>query len=207
MVKKNYPNISRLPWALLFLLAMALTACDEKFIVTKVFVTVEPAPTLEATSLPAQTPWYQPITVSVLKNAQYHSPEWGDFQLVNGRYYRTPQNPMDSPQTYLTQLEDRVAFGDLDADGREDAVAFLSTQNGGTGHFIEMAAVLSQPGRVYNTSTVDLGDRVGVESAQITGGVITLGMRVHGPNDPLCCASQAETWQFQLENGQLVRLP
>jgi hypothetical protein len=32
-------------------------------------------------------------------------------------------------------------------------------------------------------------------------------MRVQGPNDPMCCASQPETWRFKLEGGALVRQP
>jgi hypothetical protein len=149
----------------------------------------------------------QLLTLSALQNAQYHSPDWGDFQLVNGMYYRTPPTPFDSPQAYCTQLDERVAFGDLNADGREDAVVFLITQNGGTGHFVELAAVLNQVGGTNNISTVYLGDRVGVESAQIVDGVIILDMLVQGPNDPLMSGSQPEIWRFHLENGQLVPLP
>ena len=37
--------------------------------------------------------------------------------------------------------------------------------------------------------------------------MIILDMRVHGPNDPLCCASQLETQRFALQGDQLIRLP
>lgn len=53
----------------------------------------------------------------------------------------------------------------------------------GRGHFVELAAVLNQAGTPYNISTVYLGDRVIVESVQITNGIIILAMRVQGPND------------------------
>ena len=157
------------------------------------------------TNLP--TPSGMLLTLADLQNAQYHSPDWGDYQLVNGIYYRTPSAPGESSETYSTQLDERFVIGDLDADGIEDAVAFLRTQNGGTGHFVELAAMINQAGAPYNIPTVYLGDRVGVESVQITGGVIILAMRVQGPNDGMCCPSQLETWQFQLQNNQLIRLP
>ena len=148
-----------------------------------------------------------PVTFSALQNALYHSPDWGDFQLVDGVYRRLPLGPGESPDNYMTQLQERVVYGDLNADGAQDAAVFLSTQNGGTGHFVELAAVLNRSGQAENASTVSLGDRVGIEASRIEAGVIILDMRVHGPNDPMCCASQLEVWRFVLEENQLQRLP
>jgi putative hemolysin len=148
-----------------------------------------------------------PLTVLTLKNSMYHSPDWGDFQLVEGVFLRPPQAPGESAEIYKTEFREPGVFGDLDADGVEDAIVFLSTQNGGTGHFVELAVVLNRDGRAENVSTVSLGDRVGIEAARIEAGVIILDMRVHGPNDPMCCASQLETWRFKLEGEALVRQP
>lgn len=147
------------------------------------------------------------LTRSALLNAEYHSPDWGNFQLIDGTYHRPPLNPGESPETYVTQLREPVIYGDLNADGVDDAAVFLSTQNGGTGHFVELAAMLNHDGAPENVATVSLGDRQAAEGGRIEEGVIALEMRVHGPNDALCCPSQLETWRFRLENGQLVRLP
>lgn len=158
-------------------------------------------PAADMASAPAR------LTVAVLQSAQYHSPDWGDFQLVDGVYHRPTTAPGASAETYTTMLQTPVLFGDLNGDAAEDAVVVLSTQNGGTGQFVEMAAVLNRHGQADNVSTTSLGDRVVVESGLIEAGVIRLDMRVHGPNDGLCCPSQFETWRFQLQNGRLVRLP
>jgi hypothetical protein len=147
------------------------------------------------------------LTLSALRNAAYRSPDWGSFELVEGVYLRPPSNPGESPDTYRTELHEPLARGDLNGDGAEDAVVFLSTQNGGTGHFVELAAVVNRGGFPDNVSIVYLGDRVGIEGVRVEDGVIVLDIRVQGPNDPLCCASQLETWRFHLVNGQLVRLP
>ncbi len=147
------------------------------------------------------------ITLTALQNAIYHSPDWGDYQLVDGIYHRPPSAPGESPEANMTELIEPVAYGDLNGDGVADAVVFLSTQTGGTGHFREMAAVINHDGTPENVSTVSLGDRVVIEAAQIDGGIVTLSMRVHGPNDGLCCPSQFETWRYQLEAGSLVKLP
>lgn len=155
-------------------------------------------------TVPASTP---ALTLAGLRNAVYHSPDWGDYQLADGLYHRPGAAPGESSDVYVTQLIEPVAFGDLNADGIEDAVVFLSTQNGGTGHFREMAAMINQGGNPVNVSTVSLGDRVVIEAAQIQAGVITLNMRVQGPNDGMCCPSQSVTWKYQLEGGSLVKLP
>jgi putative hemolysin len=147
------------------------------------------------------------LTLAALQNAIYHSPDWGDYQLVNGIYHRTPSAPGGSPEAYLTQMIEPTVFGDLNGDGLDDAAVFLSTQTGGTGNFREMAAMINRGGNPDNVSTVSLGDRVVIQAAQIQAGVITLSMRVQGPNDGMCCPSQLETWRFQLHSNSLVGLP
>ena len=147
------------------------------------------------------------LSLDILRNAQYHSPDWGEFQLSNGIYYRTPATSQESPETYKTHLLDTVFYGDINLDGFQDAVVFLSTQNGGSGHFVEMAAVLNLNGSPSNISTLYLGDRVVIESGAIQNGVITLNLLVQGPNDGLCCPSQQVTWNFHLDSGQVVKTP
>jgi hypothetical protein len=147
-----------------------------------------------------------PLTLAALQNAEYHSQDWGTYRLTDGVYQRPPTSPGESSSAYTTQLLEAMASGDLNGDGAEDAAVTLATQNGGTGHFVELAAVLNIEGRPSNVSTVALGDRVVIESARIEAGTITLQMLTHGPNDPLCCASQLATWQFRLQGDQLIRL-
>ena len=158
------------------------------------------------TSIPS-APAVAPFTDTVLQNAQYHSPDWGDFQLVDGVFYRPPQAPGESAEIYSTRFIKTVAMGDMDADGNDDVLVILATQNGGTGHFVELALVLNQAGIPFNVATVSLGDRVIVESARVENDVIILNLIVQGPNDGLCCPSQPETRRFQLQNDQLIRLP
>jgi len=182
---------------------------QSEIVVTEALVS-SPSPLPTTTLIPeinVPTSTSASLTLENLQNAQYRSPDWGEYQLVDGIFYRPPTVPGESAEIYTTQLDERFVTGDLNADGTEDAVAFLRTQNGGTGHFVELAAMLNQDGNPYNVSTVYLGDRVIVESVQIVDVVIILAMRVQGPNDGMCCPSQLETWQFRLENNQLVRLP
>ncbi len=147
------------------------------------------------------------LSLDILRYAAYQSPDWGEFQLSDGIYYRTPPTSQESPENYTTRLQEPVIYGDLNADGLEDAIVLLTTQNGGTGHFIEMTAVLKLNGSALNVSTVYLGDRIGINSVTITDGLVTLNLVVQGPNDPLSGASQPVTWKFRLNDGQLVQIP
>jgi len=147
------------------------------------------------------------LSQTILINSTYRSPDWGEFQLQDGVYYRTPPTSQESPEIYTTRFQGPVFYGEINTDDLEDALVILSTQNGGSGHFIELAAVLNQNGTAYNVSTLYLGDRVIVESGKVENGTIVLNMRVQGPNDGLCCPSQFVIWSFTLNGNQLVKLP
>ena len=166
--------------------------------------TATPFP-VQVTPLNQVTPVVSSISLSVdqLRQGTYRSPDWGEFKLSDGIYYRTPTTAQESPETYTTQLMGTILRGDINSDGFEDAVVFLFTQNGGTGHFVEMAAVLNLNGTASNISTLYLG----VESGSIQNGLITLNLLVHGPNDGECCPSQSAVENFRLDNGKLVQIP
>jgi len=159
-----------------------------------------------STPIPSSGSGSATLSQAVLLYSTYRSPDWGEFQLTDGVYYRTPPTSQESPETYTTRFQGPVFYGDINADGLEDALVILSTQNGGSGHFVELAAVLNQNGSPYNAATISLGDRVVVESGMVEDGTIVLNMRVQGPNDGLCCPSQAVTWKFVLNGSQLMKL-
>lgn len=195
--------------------ALLLAACQAAPAAQPATATVLPAvisgqlpPTSTALSsdLPTQPQAGLRLSDALLQNAEYHSEDWGDYQLVDGVYYRTPGAPGESPQLYSTQLS-LPTFGDLDADGYQDAAVILVTYNGGNGNSKELAVLLDRDGRAVNVGTVSLGSLVAVDALEIQSGVMVLNVRVLGPNDALCCPSQQETWRFQWENQQPVRLP
>jgi hypothetical protein len=160
-----------------------------------------------STPTPANGSESATLSQAMLFNSTYRSPDWGEFQLTEGIYYRPPPTSQESPESYTTRIQDPVFYGDINTDGFEDALVVLTTQNGGSGHFIELAVVLDQNGSPNNIATIYLGDRVVVESGKVENGTIVLNMRVQGINDGLCCPSQLVTWKFVLAGDQLIKLP
>lgn len=108
------------------------------------------------------------------------------------------------PET--VNLEKVRGYGDLDADGVEDAAVVLASSGGGSGTFKEIAAVLNQGGVPTHVASADLGDRVKVEAIAVESGTIRAQLIVHDEADPLCCPTKPVTWEYRLQEGTLVKV-
>jgi hypothetical protein len=82
------------------------------------------------------------------------------------------------------------AFGDLNGDGADDAVALLIENSGGSGGDIYLAAILNDQGEAQNVGALLPGDRVQVQSIAIDADEIVLNMVNHGPDASMCCPTQ-----------------
>lgn len=148
-----------------------------------------PAPS--ATPVPTAAPG---LTLDMLRNGSYFAPVYNHtVKLVNGAY-----SEGTGTDQYSVQMLDTVAFGDLNGDGIEDAAILLVENGGGTGEFESLVAVLNTGGGPSQAGQVQLGDRVQIKSIKIDSGTIALDSMVQGPNDPMCCPSQAETQSYRL---------
>lgn len=104
---------------------------------------------------------------------------------------------------YYIVLEHAVE-GDLNGDGKEDAVAVLGVNYGGTGYWPQLAVVVQGEDGIYrNISFWRFADRDSVNCLKIQNGVIQTQVMLHGPDDPLCCASIRATKEFRLVDGKL----
>jgi hypothetical protein len=103
----------------------------------------------------------------------------------------------------LTVL-DRNARGDLDGDGVPDAAVVLVYWGGGSGVFNYLAAVVNDHGAPRHVASAELGDRVRIDGLSVAAGEVTVNLTVQGPNDPMCCPTQAATRTFALRGNELV---
>ena len=145
-----------------------------------------------------------PLTIDVLKNAEYQSEFSANkkARLTNGSYQEDIV-PGSASKLTITLL-DQYAIGDLNSDGVPDAAVILATNSGGSGVFVDLAAVVNDKGTPKQAASAALGDRVQIKSVSISAGEIVVALVRQGPNDPLCCPSQLVTLKFKLQGDKLT---
>jgi hypothetical protein len=155
------------------------------------------APTPTNTAGPTSSPGG--LTLDTLRNGTYVTTyENRMVTLINGFYSES-----SGVTPYSVRMLTTYALGDLNGDGNNDAAIILAENTGGTGTFESVVAILDQGGAPQQVSQEKLGDRVVVNSVDISSGVIHLDMVVHGPNDPLCCPSLPQKQNYWLIGSRL----
>ncbi|OFW53668.1 MAG: hypothetical protein A2163_08450 [Actinobacteria bacterium RBG_13_35_12] len=141
------------------------------------------------------------LTIDNLKNAEYYFLSYDRrIQLTNGQYE-------DWPSRITAGIyNDKIAFGDLNNDGKEDAVVIVTINGGGSGDFRELAIMGNQDGNPTYLTSKELGDRVIINSVSIQLGIITINMITHGPNDAMCCPTKEELVRYKLSGNQLLEM-
>jgi hypothetical protein len=177
-------------------------------------VVLSPLPTGAAGEIAAvpsggATPGAQPTALdwpALLRNLEYKSAftRSGTALLVGGRY-REPAAPGSAASTEVT-LTDALAVGDLTGNGMPGAVVVLATETGGSGVFMDLAAVALRAGSPANVATASLGDRVKINSLSLQDGTISVDMITQGPADPMCCPTQRVVEEYRLQGDELVKL-
>ena len=149
-----------------------------------------------------------PLTLDALLNGDYASefPAGGRAVLMNG-VYREGREADRSTRLVVTLDQSFYAFGDLDGDGARDAAVILAADPGGSGTFLDLAAVVDRGGAPLHAGSLRLGDRVGIESLKITGRIIELVLLRHAPDDPRCCPTARVRERYLLRGGSLVAAP
>jgi hypothetical protein len=69
---------------------------------------------------------------------------------------------------------EKIAFGDLNGDGFDDAAVILAWQNGGSGRFKYLVAIQNSSGVPQQINSILLGDRVQVSTSSIAAGKVAL---------------------------------
>jgi len=187
-------------------IALAILACNiQTGSITSpapVITTMDTAvPSVTTTSTPGQTVTATDVgglTLDMLRNGTYFAPAYEKtVTLVNGAYSE------NSSGGYNVQMLDVYAFGDLNGDGIEDAAIILVENDGGSGQFVSLIVIYDSGGSPVQAGQSTLGDRVQVNSMNISTGVIHLDMLVQAPNDPMCCPSLAEKQSYWMISGHL----
>jgi hypothetical protein len=159
------------------------------------------APVQEATVPPTTAPT---LSLDQLKNAQYQLGTRDDHavvQLVDGIYKQgTDATTLDFAYIALT---DKVAFGDLNGDGVDEAAAMFLENYGGTGNFGLLAIYSNVNGLPVFLTSVLIDDRPMINGISIENGEVFLDAVTHGFDDGACCPTLQTTRRYVLMNNQL----
>ena len=150
------------------------------------------------------------LTIKQLMNARYQPSHDSEFdtirRLINGIHYYPNQYGIIDSASY-TELDDKmIAFGDLNKDSIDDAAVILGTDGGGSGYFVDIAAVYNRNGKPKCIASTSLGDRILVKQININKGVIVLKMLTHKEIDGQCCPSKETFAKFKVKGDKLVEI-
>ncbi len=104
-----------------------------------------------------------------------------------------------------TTLTNTIDYGDINEDGKDDAVFVLVQIGGGSGVFIYLGGYVSGPLDYKGSNVIFVGDRVEPKSISVESGVVTLKYLDRKPSEPYAAEPTVlTTKQFVYRNGQLV---
>jgi heat shock protein HslJ len=172
---------------------LALAACGGK-----------PAPDQQTAAVPAAPP--PTPTLEQLKGATVSGVFDQAVTLADGKYDGPPPAEGAASHPTLTLWEPAVVFGDLDGAPGDEAVAMLSSNNGGSGEFVYVAAFGLRDGKLENLGTAAVGDRTKLQNIWLQGGKVVMDVVEAGPADPACCPTQLARRTYAFEGGALKQL-
>ncbi|MBK8051399.1 MAG: LppP/LprE family lipoprotein [Anaerolineales bacterium] len=178
----------------------ALTLTSLLVVVGLLFSAFAVAPVQAAGLTPQEQSTSSALSPESLANATYKSElaASGEVTLVNGELLD------EANSIFAALLPAPTATGVIN--GQETALVLLVENGGGSGIFINLAAMVDQDGVPVNVDTALLGDRVEVTSLTIDSDQVVVEMVAQGPDDPMCCPTQLVRQTYTIDGDQFVQI-
>lgn len=167
------------------------------------------APETEVAELPKEEEEVVKLTLEALENAEYYYALYDKkTRLISGQHDEEEVIDEDGFRYIFSAgiVSDKVAFGDLNYNGKEDAAVIIYSAGGGSGIFYELAVIINENGSPYHLTSKYLGDRIRVNSIAVKEGVIILDMVVHDLGDAACCPTLDKVFQYKLFEDELLEV-
>jgi hypothetical protein len=100
-------------------------------------------------------------------------------------------------------MTDFTAKGDLDNDGRDEYVALVAENYGGTGVFVFLTVFSDVNGELVFQTSAWVDDRPQVNELFIDKDGIFFDAIIHGPDEPMCCPELHTARHYRLIDNQL----
>jgi len=141
--------------------------------------------------------------IDELGNATYSGIYEQPVTLSNGRYSGEPFVQGGASRPTVGLVIDFRLTGDLDGDGRDEAVVELWENSGGSGTNNYLAVMAREAVGVVNLATGWLGNRVQLRAGRIIDRTIEVDVLQHGPEDAMCCPTQLATRSLIVDGHEL----
>ncbi len=140
------------------------------------------------------------LSIDLFKDYTFFSPSLGEeVQLSNGSY------EAGSGATYESlQLLDQAGFGDLNGDGTADAAVLLAENNGGSGVFVYLVALVKQADGYAASVPFLIDDRPKVESLSIANNRVVFSGSIHGLADAMANPTMQVVQEYELTRSRLT---
>jgi heat shock protein HslJ len=94
-----------------------------------------------------------------------------------------------------------------DGEGPPEAAVLVGENSGGSGEFFYLCLIAREGRGVVSRATALLGDRVQIVSVEPSGRRLRMTILRAGPEGALCCPDEVAAEEWELRDGDLVRLP
>lgn len=100
-----------------------------------------------------------------------------------------------------------IAYGDLNADRRDEAIVLGICNTGGTGNFSEGFIFTMKAGKPSLVGRIPGGDRAygGLRSTRVENGLLVVESNDVGPEGGACCPQVIVTTRYKLAAGRIVK--
>ncbi|MEO8043239.1 MAG: hypothetical protein ABI646_11555 [Acidobacteriota bacterium] len=159
------------------------------------------------------------LTASVFAQADIHKVDFKNFThsvhclgetperitVKNGEYSKETQEDGYVDRFYLQVFE--VVYGDVNGDGRDDAIVLTVCNTGGTGHFSEGLIYSMRSGKPSLIARIPGGDRAygGLRSARVEKGLLVVETNDVGEMGGACCPEFVVTTRYKVVGGKLQK--
>lgn len=134
-----------------------------------------------------------------VRNTVYSLPNSQKILLVNGRYQH---------QNGTFRLNEKVALGDINYDGKTDAIVILTRSRQGIQRENYLAVLIAnQGGELENIDTLSLDDQIQLETLMLQDKTVTLDFLSYAPSDSPCCPSRKKQLKYEFDTVSETLMP